>query len=231
MQAIVVADNQEDRDFLNFILRHAGVAVATTAALQPVTATLPERPVDLVLLSLPDSHALRRDIEQLRAVTQAPLIALTALPTEENHCALLDAGVDLVLPRPVSARILSRYVQGLLRRVGGVPASLPPRFEMEGILLDPATRTVAVSGSPPQRLTQLEFRLFHLLVSNQDQVLPTELIVERVWGYSGQGNRELVRGLIRRLRRKLETAPEQTRFIQNIPGVGYRFSVAPLPEP
>lgn len=231
MQAIVVADNQEDRDFLNFILRHAGVAVATTAALQPVTATLPERPVDLVLLSLPDSHALRRDIEQLRAVTQAPLIALMALPTEEAHCALLDAGVDLVLPRPVSARILSRYVQGLLRRVGGVPASLPPRFEMEGIVLDPATRTVIVSGSPPQRLTQLEFRLFHLLVNNQDQVLPTELIVERVWGYSGQGNRELVRGLIRRLRRKLETAPEQTRFIQNIPGVGYRFSVDPLPEP
>ncbi len=231
MQAIVVADNQEDRDFLNFILRHAGIAVATTAALQPVTATLPERPVDLVLLSLPDSHALRRDIEQLRAVTQAPLVALAALPTEEVHCALLDAGVDLVLPRPVSARILSRYVRGLLRRVGVVPASLPPRFEMEGMVLDPATRTVTVSGSAPQRLTQLEYRLFYLLVSNQDQVLPTEVIVERVWGYSGQGNRELVRGLIRRLRRKIETAPEQTRFIQNIPGVGYRFSIEPLPEP
>lgn len=231
MQAIVVADNQEDRDFLNFILRHAGLAVATTAALQPVTATLAERPVDLVLVALPDSHALQRDIEQLRTVTQAPLIALAALPTEEMQCALLDAGVDLVLPRPVSARILSRYVRGLLRRAGVVPASLPSRFEVEGFALDPATRTVTVSGCPPQRLTQLEFRLFYLLVSNQEQVLPTEVIVERVWGYSGQGNRELVRGLIRRLRRKIETTPEQTRFIQNIPGVGYRFSLEPLSEP
>ena len=102
-----------------------------------------------------------------------------------------------------------------------------PRFDIDGIALDPTTRTVTVSGSPPQRLTQLEYRLFYLLVSNQDQVLPTELIVERVWGYSGQGNRELVRGLIRRLRRKIEIAPEQTRFIQNIPGVGYRFSTQP----
>ncbi|MCA9938489.1 MAG: response regulator transcription factor [Anaerolineales bacterium] len=224
MQAIVVADNQEDRDFLNFVLRHAGVAVATTAALQPVTATLAERPVDLVLLSLPESGRLLPDIEALRLVTQVPVVALMGMLTEELHCALLDAGVDLVLPRPFSARVLSRYVRILLRRSRTVPASVLPRFETDTILLDPTTRTVTVSGCDPQRLTQLEFRLFYLLVSNQNQVLPADMIVERVWGYSGQGNRELVRGLIRRLRRKIETPSASQRFIQNIPGVGYRFS-------
>jgi DNA-binding response OmpR family regulator len=57
-------------------------------------------------------------------------------------------------------------------------------------------------------------------------VAPLDVIVERVWGYTGQGNRELVRGLVSRLRRKVEPDPGAPRFIQNVPGVGYRFSLA-----
>jgi two-component system response regulator MtrA len=55
--------------------------------------------------------------------------------------------------------------------------------------------------------------------------LPTEVIVERVWGYSGEGNRELVRGLISRLRHKIEHNPNQPRLIETLPGIGYRFSL------
>jgi DNA-binding response OmpR family regulator len=58
---------------------------------------------------------------------------------------------------------------------------------------------------------------------HRGQVLPTESIVERVWGYSGQGDRELVRGLISRLRAKLETDPRNPYYILTVPGVGYSF--------
>jgi len=59
---------------------------------------------------------------------------------------------------------------------------------------------------------------------HRDQVLPTETIVEQVWGYSGQGDKDLVRGLIRRLRTKVEPDPSNPRYILTVPGLGYSFS-------
>jgi DNA-binding response OmpR family regulator len=106
-----------------------------------------------------------------------------------------------------------------------VPAFVLTSFELDEITLDPTTRTVTVAGQEPRRLTHLEFRLLYVLMTNRDQVVPTEVIVERVWGYDGSGDRELVRGLISRLRRKIEPDPEQPRFVQNITGVGYLFTL------
>jgi DNA-binding response OmpR family regulator len=56
------------------------------------------------------------------------------------------------------------------------------------------------------------------------QVLSTETIVEQVWGYDGRGDKELVRGLVRRLRQKIEPEPHQPQYILTVSGVGYCFS-------
>jgi DNA-binding response OmpR family regulator len=112
-----------------------------------------------------------------------------------------------------------------LRRAGTVPVSILSTIETNNLSLDPSTRTVSLIGQPPQQLTPLEFRLLYVLMANADQVIPIDVIIERVWGYNGEGNRELVRGLVRRLRRKIEPDPHQAQFIHNHPGIGYRFSV------
>lgn len=90
-------------------------------------------------------------------------------------------------------------------------------------MLDPTTRTVEVDGMETTRLTQLEFRLLYTLMTHPRQVLPTEMLVESVWGYSDTGNRELVRGLVKRLRRKVEIDPRHPRHIVTTPGVGYQL--------
>jgi DNA-binding response OmpR family regulator len=72
-------------------------------------------------------------------------------------------------------------------------------------------------------LTHLEFRLLHELMIHQGQILTTEVIVDRVWGYS-EGDRELVRGLVSRLRAKVEPDPRKPRFVITVPGVGYTFN-------
>ncbi|HIP70322.1 MAG TPA: response regulator transcription factor, partial [Anaerolineae bacterium] len=131
--------------------------------------------------------------------------------------------VDLVLQRPISPRILSRYARIFLRRGGSVPVSLLSPVQISAVQLDPNTRTVTTPNQGTKRLTPLEFRLLYLLMSNPGQVIPLETIIERVWGYSGDGNRELVRGLVRRLRRKIEPNPAHPQYIFNHPGLGYRF--------
>jgi DNA-binding response OmpR family regulator len=113
----------------------------------------------------------------------------------------------------------------MMRRANTVPGFVLPTLELDEITLDPSTHTVTVFGKDPQRLTRLEFRLLFTLMTNRGQVVPMDVIVERVWGYTGEGNDDLVRGLISRLRRKIEPNGETDQFIETIPGIGYRFTI------
>lgn len=224
MQAILVAHNHEEREILSFVLKRAGLAVWIGSDLGRVSTKWLERPADLVVVAWHHGRELVDGIAALRAVTQVPVLLVVHPPSEERLCELLRAGADLVLTRPVAPRVLAEYVRTLLRRSRVEATTVLPYLDLEEIKLEPATRTVTVLDQGQRRLTQLEFRLLYMLMVNRGQVVPIDLIVERVWGYTGQGSRELVRGLISRLRRKIEPDPRAPRFIQNVPGVGYRFS-------
>lgn len=225
MQAILVTRDPDERELLTFLLRNTGLAVATTSDLARVTAKWLERPADVIVVAVDAGDELVPEVADVRGVTQVPLLIVCDHLPEASLCALLAAGADLVLVRPVAPRVLAQYTRNLLRRAAALPPFLLSSLDLETIRLDPATRTVSVLGREPQRLTQLEFRLLYVLMSNREHVVPTEIIVERVWGYTGDGNRDLVRGLVSRLRRKVEPAPDSPGFIETIPGTGYRFSL------
>jgi len=223
MYALLVAEDADENAILSVVLQRVGLAVNIVKDLELAMKNWSERPADLVLLAV---HSLspQDQVRRVRAATEAPLILVVSAMDEELHYALLKAGVDLVVGRPFSARLLIAQVDALLRRAGGVPVFSLPSLSLGGLTLDPASRTVEVDDRPGRRLTHLEFRLLYTLMTHRGQVLPTEAIVERVWGYSGEGNRELVRGLISRLRIKVESDPRQPRYILTVPGVGYSFS-------
>ncbi len=225
MQAFIISSNADEKDFLAFALRRAGLAVATSSGLERVLSNWEDHPADLLVLSASQIEGVSEKIERTRTVTPAMLIVVVDPPTEDALCGLVEAGADLVLERPVSSRVLAAYSQSMARRSRGVPGFVLPVLDLPEISLDPSTRTVSVAGKDPTRLTQLEFRLLYTLMSNRGHVIPTEVIVERVWGYTGESNRDLVRGLVSRLRRKVESDPEEPRFIETISGVGYRFEV------
>jgi DNA-binding response OmpR family regulator len=224
MQAIVIADDSEDRDLFSFVLRHTGLAVSQTSRVENISSALRDHAVDLIVLVLSPRVAQVDEIEMIRQLTQAPVIVIVERLTEQEYCALLDAGSDIVLERPVSNRILSRYVRMLLRRAGTIPATVLPVIEVGGLILNPATRRVKRLDGNTEQLASLEFRLLYLLMTNRGQVIPIDTIVDRVWGYSRDGSSDLVRGLVRRVRKKVEQDPNDPRFIENIPGVGYRFN-------
>jgi DNA-binding response OmpR family regulator len=223
MQAVIIIDEIEERDYLGLILRQAGVATVRSSDVLGIVSLVQAHDIDLVLVAQSDVVQLTAAVSAIREVTQCPLLLLTDILSEAVHCDLLDAGVDLVIQRPYAPRLLTRYLKMLLRRAGASTTAFLPIIELQEIALDPATRSVQVNGRQPERLTPLEFRLLYLLMTNAGQVLGIDLIVERVWGYAAEGNRELVRGLVRRLRRKIEPNPNQPLYIHNLPGIGYRF--------
>ena len=225
MQAILVTADPDERDILTFVLRHAGLAVSASIDLEQVTATWLERPADLIVVAGETGRGLTKDIAALRGATEVPLILLLDDISESTHVSLVRTGVDFVLRRPVSPLLLAAYAQSLLRRAGAAAAFAVPTLDLEEIALDPTTRSVRLADAVPRRLTQLEFRLLYLLMTHRGQVLPTDLIVERVWGYSGEGDRDLVRGLISRLRKKIEADADHPIYIQTVPGIGYLFAL------
>jgi DNA-binding response OmpR family regulator len=203
-------------------LQRAGLAVITAKELEQAMQQWSERPADLIFLVLPDP-APEEQVRRVRAETVVPLILAMGRPDERLYCELLKLGADLVVAPPVSTKVLIAQIGVLLRRTGSVPTFSLPTLMTEGLSLNPENRTVEITGKPSQRLTHLEFRLLYTLMINRGQVIPTETIVERVWGYTGQGDRDLIRGLVSRLRSKVEADARHPQYILTIPGVGYSF--------
>jgi DNA-binding response OmpR family regulator len=223
MYALLLAEDLDEAAVLSLVLQRAGLTVTTSKVLSRAMETWQERPTDLVLLAL-SSLSPQDQVGRVRTEAHVPLVIVMDAMDEDLHYALLEMGADLVIVRPYSARLLIAQLRALMRRAGSVPLFSLPTLSLAGLTLDPATRTVDVRGRPSKRLTHLEFRLLYTLMINRGQVLPADTIVERVWGYSGRGDRELVRGLISRLRAKVEADPQHPSYILTVPGVGYSFS-------
>lgn len=222
MRAILIAPNNEERDILSFALRHEGLQVHSYVSVDAAFPGPTDRASDMIVLCVKTDELLER-IPFIQSYTRSPILLVADALTEDQHCDYLDAWIDSVLQRPISSRIFVRYTKQLLRRAGSSPNSLLRTVDSQNIQLNPADRTVTVESYDPVRLTQLEFRLLYLLMTNVGQVITLEDLIERVWGYSGDGNRDLVRGLVRRLRKKIEPNRSEPRFIHNLTGVGYRF--------
>jgi DNA-binding response OmpR family regulator len=222
MYALLLAHNADESAVLRLILQRAGFAARISTDLDASIQDWQEKPSDLVLLSFKEEIALPK-IRELRALTEVPILLVADQIQEDMHVDLLDSGVDLIVFRPFSARIMISQLKGLMRRAMGVTVFNLPNFTVGDLVLDPSVRTVQVKDQTPKYLTRLEFRLLYTLMVHRGQVMSTDILVERVWRYSGSGDRDLVRGLVKRLRAKIEPNPHQPIYIQTIPGMGYRL--------
>jgi DNA-binding response OmpR family regulator len=222
MYALLLAHNADESAVLRLVLQRAGFASRVTTDLEASIQDWQNKPSDLILLASKDQVAIEK-IHELRALTEVPIVLVSQPIQEDLHVDLLEAGTDLIVYRPFSARIMISQLRALMRRAVGVSVFNLPNFTVGDLILDPSVRTVQVKNQPATHLTRLEFRLLYTLMVHRGQVLSTEVLVERVWRYSGRGDRDLVRGLVKRLRAKIEPDSAHPIYILTIPGVGYKL--------
>lgn len=224
MQVVLITDNADERDYYSYILQQVGLTVISRPEFEPSGSEWDQSNGRLFFLLITRSaETVTKAVSRFRTQVDAPLFVLVDRPLEGQVADLLEAGADLVLPLPVSPRVLAAYCRNQMRRSGEVAAMFPAPLRLGSVELEPSVRTVRVGRRKAQHLTQLEFRLLHLLMTHRGQVIPPDVIVDRVWGYAESGSRELVRGLISRLRAKMEPHPDEPRFIRTVAGVGYVF--------
>ena len=225
MQAMLFSPHVEEAAVLSVILQQAGFVVRSVRHLEHAIESWPERPSDFILVALHEDHSMAvNHIKNMRLYAAIPICVICDSIIEDLQVELLETGADMVIFRPFGVRYLLAQIKSLMRRSAGLPFFSLPIMTQKDLLLDPTNHTVTVSDGQAKRLTQLEFRLLYTLMTHPGQVIPTENIVEHVWGYTGEGNKELVRGLVQRLRSKVEPEPRKPYYIRTEPGIGYYFN-------
>lgn len=226
MQAYVCTNQREEAMSLKPLLQDSGFFIKLVNDPSQLLEDWGDVPVDLVLISIEiASERITQLVSQIRSRSNAAVIIIGEMLRERHQIAFYQAGADLVLCRPYSSSMLAAQIRALMRRLTGIPSFNLPTLSIGTVTLEPSSRTVQLPREEPQRLTQLEFRLLYTLMTHPGQVLTSESIVESVWGYSDSGNRELVRGLIKRLRSKIEVEPKNPLYIKTASGIGYVFEV------
>jgi DNA-binding response OmpR family regulator len=220
MHALLLCDDADETAILALLLQRAGLVVISGRDLGRLLPRWAEQQPSLALLA-PHVGPLDAMVERIRAAAEAPIAVIANTQDEEALCRLYEVGADAVVQRPYSARLLLMQLRTLVRRSQSLTSPLLPKLTVGDLCLDPATRSVQVQDRAARHLTQLEFRLLYTLMVHQGQTLPTPTIVERVWGYDGEGSSQLVRQVVSRLRAKIEEDPRNPQTIVTVPGVGY----------
>jgi DNA-binding response OmpR family regulator len=184
---------------------------------------------DLVILDLMlpglDGVTVCKAIRKESMNADVPVLMLTARGEESDKVVGLDSGADDYLTKPFGVRELMARVRALLRRATPPPAS--PAVDTgrsivyRHIEVDPSRRKVRV-GAREVELTTNEFQLLYVLLANAGIVFSREALLNRVWKDEAFVTVRSVDTLVKRLRKKIETAPAEPSVILTVWGAGYK---------
>nr|WP_217430711.1 response regulator transcription factor [Duganella vulcania] len=228
---LLVEDDPRLAEMLTEYLSQAAFRVTHAsngrAALEHITAG----DVDAVILDLmlPDMDGL--DVcRQLRAVSDIPVLMLTARGDAIDRIIGLEIGADDYLPKPFEPRELLARVRAILRRRvehRHQPDNTPQRaaeFLRFGRLeIDPAAHAARLDGVPCE-LTAYQFDLLLVLARHAGRVLSRDSLMELLKGEAMEAFDRSIDVHMSRIRAAVEDDPKKPRRIITVRGAGYLFA-------
>ncbi len=207
-------------------LERSGFSVTTAAngeeALQQVAGFAPHLVImDVLMPKLDGREALRR----LRTSGNAtPVILLTQVGESTERAMALEEGADDYLNKPFDPHELVARIRAVLRRVrpGQPPLATSSRLVSDGLLLDRATHRASLNGHE-LALTPKATVLLEYLLTHPDELITRERLLDAVWGWDYPAGTRTVDTRIAELRKALSDDPTEPRFIETVPGQGYRY--------
>lgn len=221
---VLVADDEPQMvGVIAYALQTAGFQVIMAydglQALQQIETCHPDLVILDVRMPCIDGFEVCR---RVRSETTIPVLLLTVRDEQEDVIKGLELGADDYMTKPFSTRELVLRVQAIARRTRILEV---PVVESGPLRIDFERHRVTLHGLPVE-LTALEYRLLACLASNAGRVLTWQALLKKGWDLeSWQGNKEMVKVQIHRLRHKLEPNPNLSSFISTERGTGYRFEI------
>ncbi len=221
---LVIDDDAEFVQYLKLRLEGFGYRVVTAqdgamglelaADAHPDLITL-----DIMMPGMDGWEICRR----LHAVSNAPILMITARGRVGDVVRGLEIGADDYLVKPFNTSELLARVKAILRRAKAPGA--PQRtsnYKVRDLELDTDRRIVKIRGERVD-LTPTEFKLLTCFISNAGRVLPHRYCLVEVWGPEYGDQVDYLKLYVRYLRQKLEKEPSNPEYILTEWGVGYRM--------
>ena len=178
-------------------------------------------PPELILLDLVMPRRGGLEVcQRIRELSSIPIIVLSIKGSEADIVSVLDLGADDYLVKPFRLAELLARVRAVLRRSS--TAITTRKIVCGGLEIDTEERRVSVAGRTVI-LTPIEYAVLAQLANNVGRVMTTNLLLQRAWGPQYSDATGYVKGVIRRLRVKLEQDPARPRYIITEPYLGYRL--------
>jgi DNA-binding response OmpR family regulator len=225
---LLIEDDSGIRSAITRALTDLGHAVtASDRGMSGLEAAVDNTP-DVVLLDLglPDVDGLQV-LEMLRAVSNVPVIIITARDDDADMVRALDCGADDYIVKPFGVEEVDARIRAVLRRSGSAAAEGP--LVVGGLTIDPRTREVRLDGLPID-LSRKEFDLLLALAQRPREVVTKRELLAVVWRQNYGGGDRTVDVHLSWLRRKLGETAADPRYLHSVRGVGVRLA-APDDEP
>ncbi|HJS10042.1 response regulator transcription factor [Sphingopyxis sp.] len=219
---LVVDDELHIRRLIHAALARADYAIVEAESAREALELLREERPDIVLLDLglPDRDGLEL-VPLVKQQSDTTLIVVSARDATDQKVAALDLGADDYLTKPFDTDELLARVRVALRnrmtRDGGMLA-----VTAGDVTIDLIARTVVKAGHEVH-LTPKEYAVLAQLARHPGRVITHNQIMAEVWPHEAEHHVEYLRVLVRTLRQKLETDPQQPQIINNELGIGYRL--------
>ena len=225
-KVLIVDDEEHIVELLQFNLVNAGYKVITANNGLDALKKVKENKPDLLLLDLMlpgmDGLDVCKEIKRDKETSKTSIIMLTAKSEELDKILGLELGADDYITKPFSIRELLARVKAVLRRSSSDEIS-EEIYEIGRLKVDFERHEVLINNEKVE-LTLKEFELLEILIKNKGKILRRETLLDKVWGYEYIGETRTVDVHIRYLRKKVEDDDKNTKFIETIRGVGYRFN-------
>lgn len=159
--------------------------------------------------------------QRLRETSDVPIIMLTAKGEEIDKLRGFRLGVDDYVTKPFSFGELTARVGAVLARARHRTTSTH-YVTSSDLTIDLEQRRVTVAGRLVD-LTPTEYRMLEVLATRANRTIPTEILLDEVWGHQYAGESEHVKHFIWTLRKKIEVDPGDPKHLITERGFGYRF--------
>jgi two-component system, OmpR family, phosphate regulon response regulator PhoB len=223
-RTILVAESDYAfRATLRRFLEQSGYRVIEADTMANSLRAVFRQEADLVVLDLDRDGGTADVLTKIRRRSTVPVIVCSGHASEQDRVRLLNLGADDFIDKPYSMPELEARVRAVMRRGSAAPTTT---LDLGGLVIDHGTRTVTL-GHDEVPMTRKEFDLLAFLATSPGRVFSREELLERVWGSTSRWQGcSTVTEHVRRVRLKIETDPENPRWITTVRGIGYRFSSA-----
>ena len=222
-KVFVVCDQRDTAPVWGYILRQRGLTVILETSRDKAMDRWSNEMPDLVVIDVDIAQEDRMELyKKFRAVSVAPILLFLPAHHETQVLEAYAAGVDEVVVKPISPAIFLAKITAWVRRSWIMPVAELSLVMAGRHRLDPTQRCIVDSKGLEIKLTNLEFRLLHLLMSRPGYVFGAGDIIESLWGGYGNGDQILLKNVVYRLRKKIEADPSHPMLLQTWQG-GYSF--------